>query len=627
MSGHGAEPEADEAEEGLAQAAPAALAAALGRRRQLSGEDPKLDAFLDEQTRLLRLQAEHLHEQRELQLEHLRVRRWKDRLSLGLQALGVVVGAALVIIVGAMAWQAHEDHGLVIDAFSVPPDLARDGLTGEVAAGRFLDKLQAMQTATAGSDRPEQSYENNWGSQLKVEIPDTGLTVSEFEKLLREKLGHVTHVTGEVVRTQGGIALTARYGTTPPQTFSGPQADFDALAQQSAEAVYRASQPYRYTEYLQESGRWDEAFKAVSDLAENGPASERGWAYAQWAIMDLNDHGDSAAARLHAGRGVGFGAGSDLSDHISLVNTEVWSGHEEADLAISVKLYAEVQKRLPDTSQVFYLDNKLLGKAWLEFIQPDYRSAAASWLLTAERAPTSNFAVIGPAMAATAYALDHDPAAARQAMASPKVRDEASYMWNVAKGAFTALPVYWTAAEAGDWPAALADAQVVDKWLEANKAQRPIYGLLQSVWIHPLEALALAKTGDVAGAQALIGTTPLDCYLCLRVRGLVAAEARDWPSAERWFAEAVRQAPSSPFAYTEWGEMLLAKGDLAEAIGKFEAAHARGPRWADPLELWGEALMRRGDRAGAAAKFREAVQDAPHWDRARQMLAGAGGHG
>ena len=55
-------------------------------------------------------------------------------------------------------------------------------------------------------------------------------------------------------------------------------------------------------------------------------------------------------------------------------------------------------------------------------------------------------------------------------------------------------------------------------------------------------------SGDTASAEALIAATPLDCYLCVRVRGQIAAIKHDWPSAERWFSEAVRQAPSLPFA-------------------------------------------------------------------------------
>src|SRR5262249_25954104 len=155
-------------------------------------------------------------------LSRLRWGRFSDRVKALLQVLTVAVGLGVVVLIGSMAWDAHEDHGLVVEAFSVPPDLARNGLTGQVAASRFLDKLQALQTATEESDRPSQSYHGNWGSDIKVEIPETGLTLGEFDKLLRERLGHVSHVTGEVVSAPGGaVSLTARLGDAPPQTFTG----------------------------------------------------------------------------------------------------------------------------------------------------------------------------------------------------------------------------------------------------------------------------------------------------------------------------------------------------------------------------------------------------------------------
>ncbi len=164
---------------------------------------------------------------------------------------------------------------------------------------------------------------------------------------------------------------------------------------------------------------------------------------------------------------------------------------------------------------------------------------------------------------------------------------------------------------AGDWSAALASqaqaAQLVVRW--------PGLAKVAPAQIAPLAAEAMARTGDLTGAEALIASAPTDCDLCLRERGRIAALKRDWPAAGRWFAQAVRIAPSIPFAYSDWGAMLLAKGDPDGAIAKLSLAHQKGPHFADPLELWGEALMRKGDYAGAAAKFAEADKDAPHWGR------------
>ena len=615
--------EEPEAEIGGGPGAPAAsgpaMAMALGRKAGKAKPDPVADDFLREQTRLARLQSEHLHEQRELMLSRQRLGRFSDRMKALLQIMTAVVGAAVVALIASMAWSAHEAHGLAIEAFSVPPDLARSGLTGQVAASRFLDKLQELQSGTAHSSRPSQSYATDWGSDFKVEIPETGLTFSEFDKLLRERLGHVDHVTGEIVAVPEGIALTARMGDQPPQTFTGPASSFDDLARQAAEAVYRTSQPYRYAEYLDQHFRWDEAFQVIKDLAENGPPSERGWAYGDWALMDVTDHGDVASARRHAALGRSHGGGADVQIGIARVNNEVITSHEEADLAVSRDLAVLTQQRQPDTSEFFMKENRLLAQAWLTFVEPDYIASAKWWDRTLVEDPQSGYIGLIPAMAGTSYALGHDVPSARRAMAHAATSADSDLAWNVAQGSFLALPRYWIPAESGDWAAALADARDFDAVLEAGKVKRPVYELLQQTWIWPLEALALAHIGDNAGAEALVAKTPLDCYLCVRVRGQIAAQRRDWTTADRWFAEAVRQGPSLPQAYVEWGRAKLARGDAPGALRLAGAAQAKNPRFADGPELSGEALMASRDFAGAAAKFSEAAKLAPHWELNQRM--------
>jgi len=85
--------------------------------------------------------------------------------------------------------------------------------------------------------------------------------------------------------------------------------------------------------------------------------------------------------------------------------------------------------------------------------------------------------ILSPALTATALALNHDPAAARAAIAANGQQDDNNLLTADADDAFSALPHYWIAAEAGNWSAALADARAADTWLAANKTARPLMGL------------------------------------------------------------------------------------------------------------------------------------------------------
>ena len=104
---------------------PAALSLALsGASRE------EADAFL-------RDQRHHIHEQ--LRQIHLDI--FEKWLGVLLRLATLAVGVAAARLVGAAVWDAAHDDGLVIEAFSVPPDLAARGLTGEVIASQLLANL------------------------------------------------------------------------------------------------------------------------------------------------------------------------------------------------------------------------------------------------------------------------------------------------------------------------------------------------------------------------------------------------------------------------------------------------------------------------------------------------------
>jgi tetratricopeptide (TPR) repeat protein len=160
---------------------------------------------------------------------------------------------------------------------------------------------------------------------------------------------------------------------------------------------------------------------------------------------------------------------------------------------------------------------------------------------------------------------------------------------------------------AGDWRAVIDIASP----LEADS--KTYVRAWQEVQVRPLRAVAMARLGDFVGAEALIAWMPLDCDLCLRARGQVAALKGDWPAADAWFSTVAARSPSVPFAYADWGEALVAKGDLESAIDKFKRANAISPHFADPLKDWGDALARQGRWREALEKYSQGLTYAPTW--------------
>src|SRR5665213_1698214 len=258
----------------------------------------KQGALLDKQGHLVDLQCEYLADKDKFELSHLRWRRFTEQMKGALQALTALVGIAVAAGIGLMLWQAAHSRGLIIEPFSVPPELAARGLTGEVVAGRMIDKLTTM--TKSESSRAAQSYANNWGNNIKVEIPETGISIGELRNFLRDWLGHDVHMSGEIFRTADGIAVTARAGGEEGATFTGKEGDLDALVQKAAEHVYDITQPYRYANYLDRNYdpkglalRITKATQVYRRLIAGDDKKEQAWAWNGLATIQFNFYADN----------------------------------------------------------------------------------------------------------------------------------------------------------------------------------------------------------------------------------------------------------------------------------------------------------------------------------------------
>jgi predicted Zn-dependent protease len=242
----------------------------------------------------------------------------------------------------------------------------------------------------------------------------------------------------------------------------------------------------------------------------------------------------------------------------------------------------------------------------------DYRDAVAQAAILKSQPVYSGSDLAARMMLAADLPRDHDFSGPRASRAD-MVATLAALQTSTFSTDYPPLPEYERAAAMGDWHAA-QDSLVPLLTLPIVRPGQPMRWALE-VWIWPKLALADAMLGDFRTAKLLIEKTPRDCYLCMRVRGRIAAQEQNWREADADFAAAAKIGPSMPFADLEWGEMLMAKGDLDGAIAKFTLANQKGPHFADPLEMWGEALIAKNRSDLALAKFEEANKYAPNWGR------------
>lgn len=155
--------------------------------------------FLTDQRALIADQRYHMRKQFGLGL-------WEKRLGVLLRIATAFIGLAVAAGAAWLIWNAAHSNDLVIDTFQAPPELAARGLSGQVVAAKLSDKIAAMQAQTS-SQRAPKSYANGLADGLKLEIPETGVSLSELDRFLREKLGNDLHIGGEVVQTSPPSAL------------------------------------------------------------------------------------------------------------------------------------------------------------------------------------------------------------------------------------------------------------------------------------------------------------------------------------------------------------------------------------------------------------------------------------
>jgi hypothetical protein len=240
----GDEEEKPEVESAAALAGAEAFAAAVAAIA--SRQDPHVardtSAFLREQTELLRVQKEHLKDEHEARLHFLRgqarevdIRRFGLRLRVGFQLFLVLIATVIGIGGAVLIHDAVTSRSVVMEPFEIPHALAERGLTGTVVASGILDQLTRLQAATRSSIQ-RRNLSNAWSKEIKLSVPEAGISIGEISHLLKARFSDDIHISGDVVQTEvGGLEVTVRGDGVSPQTFTDTGDHLSRLTTEVAE--------------------------------------------------------------------------------------------------------------------------------------------------------------------------------------------------------------------------------------------------------------------------------------------------------------------------------------------------------------------------------------------------------
>jgi hypothetical protein len=458
----------------------------------------KADAYLDEQLRFARLQSENLIEQNAFELSHLKWRRFNDQMKGAMQIMLVAVGLLVVIGIGVAIWSASRAEGLVVDSFSVPSGFAQAGITGEVVTEDLTHRIAAVRdTANAHSVAHSNDVRLGRDEEIKVDIPDTGISLGEAARYLRSWLGNERHLDGNL-RSLGNskLALTVALGGAGAQSFVGT--DLGKLEQAAAEHVFQEVDPSNYILYLYGVHRAGDALPAIHHLISvaNSPGMLSD-GYSLWGNYARNADGDLPLAmrRLRIAAAIDSKA---LPPHMEMMFTAADMGHDEEALH-----EARALQRFRQEDQ--YAWRKGIGFTYvLEVGAVEADALIGSFDRAAlDRCGFCSF-TDNLLDLAEYNARIHDAPGARALIDRSSASDGAD-------PEATARAKYFADAAAENWRAAVADARAYQGAKIRTKS--PLGRITERTLAAPLLAVALARAGDIAAARVEIGNSPADCRL------------------------------------------------------------------------------------------------------------------
>ena len=594
-----------------AQAFAAAVAA------KLADSDPQVardtSAFLQEQTRLLKVQKDHLEDEHALRLAHLRHQsrllhgqRWAQNLRIAFQCFTAVVAGVIGGGLLLMLHDAFTSRSVIVHPFDTPPALVARGVTGKVVAAGVLDELIRLQTATR-ADAAKRQLSNAWSNEIKLDIPETGFTLGELSRLLKARFGHDLHIEGELVQTENGaFALTVRGGGVAPKTLTAPAAGFDKMISEAAEHVYSQSEPVLWAYYLVDAGRNDEAVAFSRGAFAHAGKEDRPYLLNTWANALMTSGRTREALALYR---TALKLKPDYwNAHNNVMEALMILGEEENAWRAGKEMEVVAGGRPGRAPEVDYEEFDRLVRnvtAWRDSVIADAEAHGGVGADT----------LAAGIQIADTEALLHNPAAAELALQTIRSDNTDSVVAAVAHFVRGRL-----AAEAGDVAAAVTELEAFgvaysDPNVSSNSAG-------YNCWIAPAEEAAGHR--DRADAVLKTAGTFVDCY---RFRADILDGRGDWTGAQKAYSDAVALAPDLPAAHYSWGLALVRHGDLAGAAAKLNDANQRGPRWADPLKAWGDVLVKQGHSKEALAKYGEALRYAPNWAALKEARDAAAQHG
>lgn len=223
--------------------------------------------------------------------EETNLRHWIERFELLKE---IMINLVIFSVVGSVAfvfWYEWQREPVIIEPLNVPESFTQQGYSGAVLASRLMDNLTAHIEASYDKLPDDQKYlfpvevtDSDLTDSLKVDIPDTGMSLNIIIQYIRRIRGKETRINGDLVGDKDNFELTIRVkGKT--KFVKGNLALLNNSLGEMAEYLIENTQPYFLALHYYAEKDYDKALVMVKKTLANKDSRDDSFAYDLWGSI------------------------------------------------------------------------------------------------------------------------------------------------------------------------------------------------------------------------------------------------------------------------------------------------------------------------------------------------------
>lgn len=275
----------------------------------------------------------------------------------------------LIILFLAFFIQIFQKQGYVLQAFSVPDAMEKQGWSGTIVARKVQDEVLEIKKVAHSVKVDSLQLLGNDDPEINLSIIGVGLSLNSIVYHLREMLGQKNQlIQGEITQVDQQLLLTMRMTKHEPlhyieQIENGKKYEaMQRLFRHAGEAILSNTDPYRLAIFCYKEKRYDEAIELTRRIIKERP-EEVHWAYLAWGNI-LQKKGKYIAAAKKFRRATEIKPDFDLA-----FNGLAWSLNRLEQEGEAEQMMRKALKINPHNS------DRWMSFAWMLFQQQKYEAA------------------------------------------------------------------------------------------------------------------------------------------------------------------------------------------------------------------------------------------------------------